>query len=130
MQQAQAINLLAAALWLGLAAPAAASSSSVSVSQPKQLAQTQPAAPDRTEDYQNRLREAKTPEERACIQAEYERMMQQGAVPAALTNRPAHGTNYTGGAAVGVEREGSSESSGGGSSSGGSSGGEGGSGSE
>jgi hypothetical protein len=43
-----------------------------------QLAQAQ----DRTAaEYQKRLMEAKTPEERARIQAEHERMMQQGAVP-------------------------------------------------
>jgi hypothetical protein len=64
----------------------------------QQLAQAQMQNRSQIEqDYQNRLRAAKTPEERARIQAEYDRYMQQGAVPdSGSTVRTAPGTAGSG----------------------------------
>jgi hypothetical protein len=74
MPTTNAINLIAVSLLLGMGSPALAQP-------PMQYAQAQQTPSQMEQDYQNRLRAAKTPEERARIQAEHDRMMQQGAVP-------------------------------------------------
>lgn len=67
--------LIAGSLLLGMSTAAIADA-------PQQLAQAQMQNRSQIDqDYQARLRAAKTPEERARIQAEYDRHMQQGAVP-------------------------------------------------
>lgn len=86
MPQANALNLIAVSILLGMSSHAiAAPSKTTTVSQPPQIAQAQSPpsqSPSQMEqDFQDRLRNAKTPEERARIQAEHDRMMQQGAVP-------------------------------------------------
>ena len=71
----KATALIAGSILLGTASYAVAEP-------PQQLAQAQMQNRSQIDqDYQNRLRAAKTPEERARIQAEYDRAMQQGAVP-------------------------------------------------
>lgn len=80
MPRTSAINLIAVSLLLSVSAPVHAESSSV------QYAQAQQSPSQMEQDYQNRLRAAKTPEERARIQAEHDRMMQQGAVPDSGSN--------------------------------------------
>lgn len=80
MPQSNAINMVAVSLLLGMTTPVLADA-------PQQVAQAQQQNRSQIEqDYQNRLRAAKTPEERAQIQAEYDRMMQQGAVPNSGSN--------------------------------------------
>lgn len=74
-------TLLAGSLLLGVSGVAIAANT------PQQLSQAQMENRSQVEqDYQNRLRAAKTPEERARIQAEYDRYMQQGAVPDSGSN--------------------------------------------
>lgn len=89
----KATALIAGSLLLGTASYAVAAET------PQQLAQAQNTQ-NRSQveqDYQNRLRAAKTPEERARIQAEYDRYMQQGAVPNSGSNvRTAPGTAGSG----------------------------------
>lgn len=71
----KATALIAGSLLLGVSTAAIADS-------PQQVAQAQMQNRSQLDqDYQARLRAAKTPEERARIQAEYDRRMQQGAVP-------------------------------------------------
>lgn len=71
----KATALVAASLVLGVSAAAIADT-------PQQLAQAQMQNRSQIEqDYQARLRAARTPEERARIQAEYDQQMQQSAVP-------------------------------------------------
>lgn len=79
MPQTSAINLIAVSLLLSMSSPALAQP-------PVQYAQAQQTPSQMEKDYQDRLRAAKTPEERARIQAEHDRMMQQGAVPNTDTN--------------------------------------------
>jgi hypothetical protein len=79
MPQTSAINLIAVSLLLSMSSPALAQP-------PAQYAQAQQMPSQTEQDFQNRMRAAKTPEERAGIQAEHDRMMQQGAVPKADTN--------------------------------------------
>lgn len=72
----KATALIAGSLLLGV--PSAA----IAADTPQQMAQAQMQNRSQLDqDYQARLRAAKTPEERARIQAEYDRHMQQGAVP-------------------------------------------------
>ncbi len=72
----KATALIAGSILLGTASYAVAADT------PQQLTQAQTQNRSQIEqDFQNRLRAAKTPEERARIQAEYDRYMQQGAVP-------------------------------------------------
>ncbi len=87
----KATALIAGSLFLGVSSAAIADS-------PQQLAQAQMQNRSQLDqDYQNRLRAAKTPEERARIQAEYDRHMQQGAVPdSGSTVRTAPGTAGSG----------------------------------
>lgn len=87
----KATALIAGSLLLGTASYAVAEP-------PQQLAQAQMQNRSQIEqDYQNRLRAAKTPEERARIQSEYDRYMQQGAVPDSGSNvRTAPGTAGSG----------------------------------
>lgn len=79
MPQTSAINLIAVSLLLSMSSPIHAQQSTVQVAQAQTPSQME-------QDYQNRLRAAKTPEERARIQAEHDRMMQQGAVPNSNSN--------------------------------------------
>lgn len=69
----KATALIAGSVLLGTASFAVAG-------QPQQHAQAQTQS-QIEQDFQNRLNAAKTPEERAQIQAEHDRLMQQGAVP-------------------------------------------------
>lgn len=72
----KATALIAGSILLGTASYAVAADT------PQQLTQAQTQNRSQIEqDFQNRLRAAKTPEERARIQADYDRSMQQGAVP-------------------------------------------------
>jgi hypothetical protein len=119
MPQAHALNLLAVSILLGMSShTVAAPSETTVVSQPSQIAQAQsPQSQGQMEqDFQDRLRNAKTPEERARIQAEHDRMMQQGAVPGAA---PDSGTNVRTGPGTELQRQRGSgspgDSSGGGS---------------
>lgn len=83
MPQASAINLIAVSLLLSMSGPVHAQSAA----QYAQAQQRPSQPPSQVEqDFQNRLRAAKTPEERARIQAERDRMMQQGAVPNSGSN--------------------------------------------
>ena len=67
---------LAGAVLIGLSGVAIAADA------PQRQAQSQTQNRSQMEQtYQQRLRDAKTPEERARIQAEHDRAMQQGAVP-------------------------------------------------
>lgn len=69
------LAIIAGSLLFGAASYAVAEPS-------QQVAQAQIQDRDQIErDYQNRLNAARTPEERARIQAERDRMLQQGAVP-------------------------------------------------
>jgi hypothetical protein len=71
----KATALIAGSLLLGVSTAALADA-------PQQLAQAQMQNRSQLDqEYQTRLRAAKTPEERARIQAEYDQRMQQGAVP-------------------------------------------------
>ena len=72
--------LIAGSLMLGTA--------SLAVAEPtQQLAQAQMQNQSQIDqDYQQLMRAAKTPEERARIQRDYERAQQQGAVPDSGTN--------------------------------------------
>lgn len=82
---------LAGSLLLGISGVAFAADA------PQQVAQAQMQNRSQIDqDYQNRLRAAKTPEERARIQAEYDRHMQQGAVPNDGSVRTAPGTAGSG----------------------------------
>lgn len=85
MPQTSAINLIAVSLLLSMSVPVHAQS--------VQYAQAQQSQTQLEQDYQNRLRAAKTPEERARIQAEHDRMMQQGALPGGVVP----GSNVTSG---------------------------------
>jgi hypothetical protein len=78
----KATALIAGSVLLGTASFAVAG-------QPQQHAQAQTQTQSQIEqDYQNRLRAAKTPEERARIQAEHDRLIQQGAVPGNVQTAP------------------------------------------
>jgi hypothetical protein len=83
----KATTLIAGSLLLGMSTAAVAEA-------PQQLAQAQMQNRSQIDqDYQDRLRAAKTPEERARIQQEYDLRMQQGAVPdSSGTVRSAPGT--------------------------------------
>jgi hypothetical protein len=71
----KATAIIAGSLLLGVSTAAIAET-------PQQLAQAQMQNRSQIDqDYQARLRAAKTPEERARIQSEYDQRMQQGAVP-------------------------------------------------
>jgi hypothetical protein len=71
----KATALIAGSLLLGMSTAAVAAA-------PQQLAQAQMQNRSQIDqDYQARLRAAKTPEERARIQQEYDLRMQQGALP-------------------------------------------------
>ncbi len=83
MPQASAINLIAVSLLLSMSGPVHAQSA-VQYAQAQQRPSQTPSQME--QDFQNRLRAAKTPEERARIQAEHDRMMQQGAVPNSGSN--------------------------------------------
>jgi hypothetical protein len=87
----KATALIAGTLLLGTASYAVAES-------PQQLAQSQMQNRSQIDqEYQDRLRAAKTPEERARIQAEYDRHMQEGAVPNSGSGvRTAPGTSGSG----------------------------------
>lgn len=88
----KATALIAGSLLLGVSTAAIADA-------PQQSAQAQMQNRSQIDqEYQARLRAAKTPEERARIQAEYDRHMQQGAVPDSPGNagRSAPGTAGSG----------------------------------
>lgn len=90
-----ALNLVAMSLAIGLSAPALADAPQ-QVAQAQQLNRTQAdqvLSEKERMDFQTRLNAAKTPEERARVQAEYDRMIesrtqQQGAVPRTSPTSP------------------------------------------
>lgn len=80
----KATAIVAGSLLLGTASFAVAESQQLTQAQ-MQNQQTQNRS-QLEQDYQNRLNAARTPEERARIQAEWDRSRQQGAVPGIGSN--------------------------------------------